>query len=1184
MSTIKSIKQTCIDSWLNKAVIKSGLSAIPTDVYCQSDKSIHMNLQPDVESFKVKLKLADNSNDRSIIFAFNNDDYSIFTPDRGNEYEFEFKLNETGKHIFRILNANNLVELHISEAISSIKFDRLDNLKLLDIHDNNVSELNVSNLINLDRLHIFGNPIVDCKNNLRNLYSTMNSLPNREGKRLGSIILYPWYGLETLLFYADGTHVTKNAALSIASNTSGTTTTDLINSNSKVAANQICKYPARLQFRGSIDTSKALDAQQRDYFYYDEILPEIKKNPKNSTESILYAFAVTNQGSLYNSKSHQYGTLYQHQNKQCAKIIFDELRFTYLSTLENLHVGDSVDLLNADTGFCYTTTITDINKDGAVNFNNYNFENQIIFGDTNWFLFNNTFPYFGDTKFNIDDMNMSQLFNELPAKEGLVYAVYDYVLDGWKMHPLTWYNKVRIDIEHKYTSRKNWYFGSAIQYDEEDWSKCFHQFRNVGAQDIWESTQKGFGNIIGILDSVGGTLDGDYLNSDVWQWSGNILRLENCIGQLKEPVCGVSTEWKNSGVGHGDSCIGVGAHRGNYDFGICPNAQYYARDYQQGYTTNSDIFARLLIEMSNFVTGTTSSCIFNASFKYDLGHMRYAWNKLGERGLVLNAAGNDGDTLDYTADTCTQNGKNPIPYYFTKRELGVTGGSQSANYGYIKNRDMVNRTNFENWDKRSNVVLVQALSRDYSSSYFTQLSTDACILKPDYKQYMSSFGDMVIMFRSGSGNYNKFNGTSCATPTAAASMALLRNLFGVYNPNYLGNYGLDSLFMDHVRKHWVNPMSDKPGNMSNAGSPSVLYEPNNRKFNKRSDKFESEIKSNILYVGEDFKPIVKLNDVEYDNFVLRLPYREYVSDSGENVREHRYDFALKDNVAIPVKPTEHDLILPIADKLNCFETNRSETDYNKYESMGLLTRLQLPKVGNLGYTPTPIVDNSVDDASKILYEYTSGILGLADLSLSECDEMTIQILMNYDKYGAASTSYEIIKFFVDDITANTALYISNGSNQSAYNTHCPVTSNIYTRMTCPQNKEFIDNVKYNVSNKTSYNIGEVALGSDRYTYPLVDKCNWNNNDKFTTDDVVRNHFKFDNEPIVYTLTLKDKCVSHYINGNKIRDFSTLFDVKLGQLAITTTFLISGKVNNLVYPRVLTHDEIIHNTIYLLNQK
>ncbi len=1180
MSIVKSIKQTCIDSWLNDATIKSGLSALPNTADYQLNESIDMTLLPDVESFKVKLKLVDNK--QIIAFAFNSSEYSIFTPDRGCEYEFTIELNSTGKHNFRILGNDSISEIHINNTISTIKFNKLNNLKVLDIHDNVVSKLSVRNLTGLDRLHIFGNPIVDDKNNIQNLYKAMQSLPDREGKRLGSIVLYPWYGLETLVFYADGTHVTKNAAISIASNTSGTATSSLISSNSKVAANQICKYPARLQFRGAINTSKALDAQQRDYFYYDEILPEIKKNPKNENESILYAFAVTNEQSLYDDTKNYCGNKYRHFNRPCTKIKFTDDKQIVFSTTDDLHVGDNLDLLNGDTGFCTTATVNSIN--GNIVTLSYNFQNQIIFGNVKWFAFNNTFPYFGDCIFNDITREMASQFNELPAKEGLVYAVYDYILDGWRLHPLTDYNYLRVELEHKYTTRKNWYFGSAIQYDDEDWSKCFHQFRNVGAHDIWESTQKGFGNIIGILDSIGGTLDGDYLNSDVWQWSGNILRLENCVGQLKEPVYGTSTTWKDSDVGHGDSCIGVGAHRGNYDFGICPNAQYYARDYQQGYSSNTDIFARLLVEMSNFVTGTTSSCIFNASFKHDLGHMRYAWNKLGERGLVLNAAGNDGDTLDYTADTCIQNGKNPIPYYYTKRELGVTGGSQTGNYGYIKNRDQVNRTNFENWDKRSNVVLIQALSRDYSSSYFTQLSTDACVLKPDYKQYMSSFGDMVIMFRSGSGNYNKFNGTSCATPTAAASLALLRNLYGVYNPNYLGNYGLDSTFMDYVRKNWVNPMFDKPGNMSNAGSPSVLYEPNNRKFNKRSDKFEAETKSDALYVGEDFKPTVKLNDTEYDNYVLRLPYREYISASGENVREHRYDFALKGDTAIPVKPTDFDLILPVADKLNCFETNRAETDYTKYESMGLLTRLQLPKVTKLVYTPTPIIDNSVSDASKLLYEYTSGILGLADTSLSECDEMTIQILMNYNKSNVASTAYEIVKFFVDDITANTALYISNGSSQASYNSHCPITSSIYTRMTLPHNKEFIDNVKYDISNKTSYNIGEVALGSDRYTYPLVDKCNWSNTANFTTADVVRNHFAFDNETIVYTLTLKDKCVSHYINGNKIRDFSTLFDVKLGQLAITKTFLISGKVNNLVYPRVLTHDEIIHNTIYLLNQK
>ena len=101
-----------------------------------------------------------------------------------------------------IYNLDKLSELDLSgNDIADIKFTKNSSIEKLILNDNNLKQLDVSKLQNLRYLHCIDNPL---SYDLNEFTKTVNSLPNRSGKPLGSIVFYPYMGLEILL-WEDGT-------------------------------------------------------------------------------------------------------------------------------------------------------------------------------------------------------------------------------------------------------------------------------------------------------------------------------------------------------------------------------------------------------------------------------------------------------------------------------------------------------------------------------------------------------------------------------------------------------------------------------------------------------------------------------------------------------------------------------------------------------------------------------------------------------------------------------------------------------------------------------------------------------------------------------------------------------------------------------------------------------------------
>lgn len=101
------------------------------------------------------------------------------------------------KAVYFIDNADSIAELDLhGNHITEFYVNRELPLRKLVIYDNELHQLDCSRLTNLQFLHMFDNPMCDNEKSMKN---TISSLPNRTDAATGSVIFYPWFGLETLI-------------------------------------------------------------------------------------------------------------------------------------------------------------------------------------------------------------------------------------------------------------------------------------------------------------------------------------------------------------------------------------------------------------------------------------------------------------------------------------------------------------------------------------------------------------------------------------------------------------------------------------------------------------------------------------------------------------------------------------------------------------------------------------------------------------------------------------------------------------------------------------------------------------------------------------------------------------------------------------------------------------------------
>ncbi len=101
------------------------------------------------------------------------------------------------KAVYQIDNADGITELDLhGNHITGLYFSRQLPLRKLMIYENDLQQLDCGNLTELQFLHMFSNPLCTVTDSIT---ATVESLPNRREKAMGSIIFYPWHGLEILI-------------------------------------------------------------------------------------------------------------------------------------------------------------------------------------------------------------------------------------------------------------------------------------------------------------------------------------------------------------------------------------------------------------------------------------------------------------------------------------------------------------------------------------------------------------------------------------------------------------------------------------------------------------------------------------------------------------------------------------------------------------------------------------------------------------------------------------------------------------------------------------------------------------------------------------------------------------------------------------------------------------------------
>ena len=115
----------------------------------------------------------------------------ILTPEEYTDIEF---MNDGNQEKFYLIeNVDSVTELDISNNhVNVFVCGEKNNIQKLVLHNNDIEALNVSNLKELQFLHMFNNPICS---NLGEMRKIIAQLPDRNNKPFGSIIMYDWVNL-----------------------------------------------------------------------------------------------------------------------------------------------------------------------------------------------------------------------------------------------------------------------------------------------------------------------------------------------------------------------------------------------------------------------------------------------------------------------------------------------------------------------------------------------------------------------------------------------------------------------------------------------------------------------------------------------------------------------------------------------------------------------------------------------------------------------------------------------------------------------------------------------------------------------------------------------------------------------------------------------------------------------------
>ena len=662
-------------------------------------------------------------------------------------------------NIYQIDNADNITELDLREdAIDKLEFNSYNRINKLILMNNRISKLDLSKCKELKYLHFYDNPICDNDDYRDNLIECMNSLPDRNGKSIGSILLYPWYGLETLICKVD------NEYKKYPQNT----WTDHNGKEHHAYNNLRCNLfdPPSAQVTNYVDmVSRGPDVilTAHNYTNSEGVVTQVAGKkwlhiqfPIRSANLLKNRTATLSYDSIVSSGN----------NTACCYI--GHLRpdgsgtYDVLGTFQN-----SDDAGSASIPFTY--------DDNMYILLYVNYDGEVADGDT--VTFKNLSLVCDDATYKFVPGKLYGL-----VEDGAITSYYRGVSETFitPEDDITNHHQLRKMLEagEGGTIKKNWVFGSAIQYHE-DYKYCYHYFTNIGVQDVWETAEKGFGMCIGSCDQFRGK---------VYDWEDmNVLANENRAGCGRGPYI-------TDGY-HGDKILSHIMGRGNgYVYGICPNAQVYAID---------NIGAGTWDSAADFLLNSPCTSL---TYSYSMGQyngMRYALGKFGERGIVTESAGNGGDGLPWSYEG---------------------PGKYCKSYGNYSSTDK----DKSKYDLHTNTFFVNALSPLKAPTYFSNSSTDA-----DYSyyggfvpgDYLSHYGEQIAAYAPDKDKLSFIAGTSMSSPNCNATLTLMRVIYQkMYPEDEL--FGKDSDFMKYVERNWMDRLNGQMTFSVGLGMPSFNCEPN----------------------------------------------------------------------------------------------------------------------------------------------------------------------------------------------------------------------------------------------------------------------------------------------------------------------------------------------------------------------
>lgn len=691
--------------------------------------------------------------------------------------------------IFGVENIHTLEITHdaddlLANSIRKLEFNNItNNINKLVLNNNLITELDLTLCEELQFLHMFNNPICDDDTYSDNFNHMIETLPDRSNRAMGSIVFYPWYGLETLIEQDSEGNYHKYPYIP----------NEVTNFNNPI--NPYYKY-----------------FYENDVYKFDaNKLYRLVKNDDDFIYNVVECGDICNYENYTGNKF--YLTL---DNLTVGKVYSFNITPNYNVEFENgTGTGNSYIIFKLYEKHKDSTTGTLIKEFmNGRKFNNIS-TNFVVREDYEYY----TYVFFGNIKGTFKEN--SKVFSFVDNIKICETKKVSYSLDKYyqynegnlelpeditdsKYRLINKHTEKRLTIEPELLN-KYWLVGSAILYDEEASKRCPWDFRQLHTADVWETAEKGFGVTLGSVDRF--TL----LTPEVEHYN---IRSYTPIAGRRYPEY-TKEQVRNNESFHGDSCysivIGCGVDKKNLDignkefiewltstrFGIIPLCDCVFID-------RGDLFTELpRMCDENIVDGISTSLSYNGYINDTVGSTVQRVNDLMVENESLRRRINNFASKKPLTNSAANGGINR-PYLHTFEDMSngchyasaTIWGNDDTNHfmGYYV--PSLNKDNYVSPFSvpSQGVTTTPFVTDDYIASYGASITK--CSIK--------NFGEVP------QGCLVTSNGTSYSSPLLMGQLLLLMNIYRKLPDSDTSSFGKDSEFMRFVKSHWLRRL---PQNM-----------------------------------------------------------------------------------------------------------------------------------------------------------------------------------------------------------------------------------------------------------------------------------------------------------------------------------------------------------------------------------